>query len=218
MAYHWYHAFAVGPLAWYLFLLGVWHGSTHPRVVSGAADSASLAVGIGGVVLFGPFGQMFGILVFGKPTFLSWLIMTSGWALLAVAGAWSAGRRLLVYHIDRGTLEGVLEEMLEPVGFTRTLQGFEDPPSCRGVSIEHSEWSKTATIQAFGREPERLTQSLQADLVLRLKSVESHPTRIAGMFMALSALTLGIPMVCWILAEPWVRDAARMLFERVTAS
>src|SRR6266496_3436409 len=91
---------AVAPLATYLFVLSLWHGGRHPRVVSGPADFALLAFGLGGLVVFG---------------------------LVATLLARRSLRRLTVYHVDPEALVRALRETLDqvPGHFVRTLRGFE---------------------------------------------------------------------------------------------
>src|SRR5262249_26865019 len=105
MPSHWQLTASLGPLALYLFWLARAHGGRHPQVVSGPSDFALLALGLGGLVVFGPFGQVLVKILFGKPTALGWLTMTSGLALVAVLASRRAWRRLVVYHVDPDALE-----------------------------------------------------------------------------------------------------------------
>src|SRR6516165_2656550 len=52
------YALMVGPLAFYLWLLACWNSGRSPRVVSGLVDHALLVFGVGGVLAFGPLGQL----------------------------------------------------------------------------------------------------------------------------------------------------------------
>src|SRR5437016_1562493 len=104
----------VAPLAGYLYLLAVWQAGRHPRVISGTTDVALLALGVGGLVLYGPFGQLLARRLFGHPGPVPWLILTLA-ALLVVS--WltrGASRRLVIYHVDATALERALGEALGP--------------------------------------------------------------------------------------------------------
>ena len=55
-------ALTATPIAAYLYALGLIHGGSTPRVaLSGPADVALMAFGLGGLVAFGPFGTIGGL-------------------------------------------------------------------------------------------------------------------------------------------------------------
>src|SRR5438309_1399111 len=54
----WQYALTVGPLGFYLWVLGLWQSGRRPHVVRGLTDFTLLAFGVGGVLAFGPFGQL----------------------------------------------------------------------------------------------------------------------------------------------------------------
>ncbi|MHC5544243.1 hypothetical protein ACYOEI_38945, partial [Singulisphaera rosea] len=155
MGDQWQFAFAVFPLALYLYALGYWHGGRHPRVVSGTTDHAFLAFGIGGLVLFGPFGQTMVRTFFRTANLQAWLALTSAYIFVAILISRRASRNLVVYHVDPRSLDAALREALlrVPGNYSRTMQGFEDPATRRGVTVSASSRLRTATITAFGDDP-----------------------------------------------------------------
>jgi hypothetical protein len=218
MAYHWQYAVAVGPLALYFFVLAIWHGGRYPRVVSGAADFLWLAFGVGGLVLFGPFGQAMARRLFGEPSTIGWLILVSAstLTLFGVALSGRFARRLVIYNADPATLDQALEEVLGRSDFVRTLKGFEHTASARGVSVEASRRSRTAVIEAFGKEPGNLIRYLEPRLVHRFHESAPRPSSVAWLFLGVSAISLAVPMIGWILGKPQTQEAFRFLLERIS--
>jgi hypothetical protein len=218
MAYHWQSALAAGLLAAYFFILALWHSGGRPRVVSGPADAALLGFGLGGVVLFGPFGQTLGKILFVNQGVLSWLTLASAISLAALLLSHRVWHRVVIYNIDSAALEKALGEVLETVGgrCVRTLRGFEDPNEKRGVTVEMWPRFRTATLEAYGREPEGLAHDLGKTLRRRLAAVRSPASGTAWVFLGATALVLVAPMTGWILHEPVARNALRALFERLS--
>ena len=219
MITHWQHAVSVGLLALYLLVLARWHGGRSPRVVSGPADFALLMFGIGGVALFGPFGQTLAKVLFVRPTPLDWLSLASGMTLFALLVSRRAWRRLVVYHIDAATVERALEAAFaREIGagrVLRTMHGFEDLGRRRGIRIEHSPRWMTATIEAYGQEPERLIHTLEGLLVDQFRTMTLPPSKLGGLFLGGSVLTLLLAAAGWLVAQPQARAAFRVLIERL---
>ena len=92
----WLYALTVGPLGFYLWTLALWHSSRHPKVVNGLTDFMMLAFGIGGVLAFGPFGQLLVRALSRRPDLIDWMVILSGMglagSLLAAALAAAPGR------------------------------------------------------------------------------------------------------------------------------
>jgi len=217
MISHWHHAFSVGLLALYLLVLARWHGGRAPRVVSGPADFALLISGIGGLALFGPLGQTLAAILFDRPNTLDWLSLASGMTLAVLLLSRRAWRRLVIYQIDAATLDRALEDALahEPGRFLRTLRGFEDPVYGQGVQVDMSPRWRTATIEAYGREPERLIHGLERHLEHRFRSVNLPPSRISGLFLVGAVLTLMVATVGWLFSQPQGWADFRGLLERL---
>jgi len=209
-------ALAVGPLAFYLAVLAAWQGGRQPRVVSGPLDFALLAVGFGGLLTFGPFGQVMARSLFGKPNLLDWLTLISGEGLVATILARRALRRLAVYCIDPETLNRALREALDrrPGRYVATLGGFEDRAEARGISVEVSPRSRAAVIEAYGRDPEELINELAPRLEEGLRGVTVLPSALPWILSGLWALTMTAFVTSLFLAQPQARAALRALLER----
>src|ERR1700733_2690036 len=89
-------ALMVTPLAAYLYLLAIWQAGRHPRVVAGSVDLWLLALGLGGVVLLGPFGRLLARTLFGHAGPLQWLMLTLFGILVVGRLARGALRRLVI--------------------------------------------------------------------------------------------------------------------------
>jgi hypothetical protein len=217
MISHWHYAFSVGLLALYFLVLARWHGGRYPRVVSGPADFALLTCGIGGFALFGPFGQTLARILFVRPNTLDWLSLASGMTLVALLISRRAWRRLVIYHVDAVTLDRALEEAFAHDGsrFIRTIDGFEEIAEKRGIRVESSSRWMTATIEAYGHEPERLIHSLEGRLDDHFRTTTLPPSRIGELFLGGSALTLFLATVGWLFTQPQAWAALRGLLERL---
>jgi hypothetical protein len=192
------------------------HGGRHPQVVSGPVDFALLSLGLGGLIVFGPFGQALGKILFGKPTALGWLTMASGLLLVAILTSRRAWRRVVVYHVDPATLDrAVLASLAQlPGRFQRTVNGYEDASRKQAIVVESSSRWMTATIEAHGHEPERFVHDLHAHLRRQFRAAPAPPTRLGWTLLALSTLTMLLPSIVWLLGQPHARAALRVLFER----
>lgn len=212
----WHFAFSVGLLALYLAVLARWHGGRAPRVVSGPADFAFLIFGIGGLVLFGPIGQALAKFLFVKPNTLDWLALASGITLAALLASRRAWRRLVIYHIDAPTLDRALEPLLtQNLGrYIRTIHGFEDSAQLRGIRVEVSTRWRTATIEAYGQEPEQLIHALEGGLDHRFRALSSPQSRISGLLLGGSLLILLLATGGWLLAQPQALAALRSFIGR----
>jgi hypothetical protein len=218
MSSPWLYALTVGPLGLYLWTLALWHSFRYPRVVSGLADYVLLSIGIGGVLAFGPFGQTVTRALFGHhPDLLDWMAVVSGLGLVASLGARRSLFRAVVYHVDAATLMGALDEVLHGVDgrFQRTLNGFEDRESGRGIVVDATGWLRSAVVEAYGRGAETLIQDVRPRLRERLRRVAVGPSRVAPVLYGLSLVVMTAPLVGMFLAQPRAREALRVLLERL---
>jgi hypothetical protein len=217
MATRWQIALSVGPLAFYLVTLARWHRDKHPRVVSGPADLGLLALGIGGFAVFGPLGQALVVFCFGRPSPLGWVAVASGLALVGLVASRRAWRRVVVYHVTAQALDRALDETIDQLGgrYVRTLLGFEEPAGGSGVLVEVSPRWSVATLEAYGRDPERLVRGLETRLRRRLRTVEVPASPAGGLFLAAALLVAAAPLVGWLCTEPHAREALRVLFRNL---
>ncbi len=106
-------ALTATPLATYFYALGVFHSGRRPRMVAGPVDVCLLAIGLGGLVAFGPFGRAVLSRVVGENAgplaWWIWVAMVSLWALV-LAG--SASLRVTIYHLAADELDRAVRDAL----------------------------------------------------------------------------------------------------------
>ena len=205
-------ALAFLPMSAYFFAIGLWRGGPRPRVVSGSLDFGLLAFGLGGLIAFGPVGQMVVGLVFPRPGVSAWMAVASLLALLALIRVRRFRTRLVVYNVDPPALiEALGLAMTTSSGPPRrTVLGFEDASSSRGVTLDLNR-SRVAVLDAHGDDPESLIDALRPSLALALSSVPPRPSRLSWIWFALSTISAAIPAVVVLLSRDEVRAALKRL-------
>jgi len=207
----------VGPLGFYFWAVAVRNSGSRPVVVAGLLDHALLCFGVGGVLAFGPFGRLVARNLFGTPDTIDWLALLSVFGLAACWFARRALRRLVVYNVEGTTLTLAMTDVLSTVDgeFVRTLSGFEDRRSGRGLAVEVSKWLRSATIEAYGKDAEPLIQVVRPRLRVRLNEVESSPTRLAAVFYGISLVVMVAPLVGLLVSHGATREGLRALIDRI---
>lgn len=205
------------PLACYFWVLAIWHGGRHPRVVKGTTDLALLLFGVGGLLTFGPFGRTIVQRAFGEPSLSAWLAMLSAVCLAATFWGRRAARRLVIYHIDPETLDRVLVDALQLSAgqFRRILGGFEDRAGTNALSVEASRRMQYAVIEARGNDTERVLNELRRTLETQVQAVKTGPSPVAWWLLALSALTMLGTLGGYLLLQPRNADWVRHVFDRL---
>jgi hypothetical protein len=203
-------ALAVGPLAAYFATLGVLQGGRRPVVVPGPLDFGGLAVGLGGLIVFGPVGNVLVNWLFPAPSVWAWLALASGYGLIVLLLAPRAGGRVVVYNVEPEILRGALHASMARMagGFAPTVEGYEDAVRGLGVRADAGRL-RAATIEAYGAEPERLIAELAPVLREHLATVESRPSRLAPAWFALATLTVLLPFAGLLLSRSPVIEAVR---------
>ena len=211
------YALMVGPLAFYLWLLACWNSGQSPRVVSGLVDHALLVFGVGGVLAFGPLGQLAARLIFGKPDGYDWIFILAALGLVSTLLARRSLHRLVVYHVDAETITRVLEETLDDMDgrFEWTLGGFEDRASARGLRVEIGRRLRSALIEAYGSEPERLIQEVRSRLREALRGRKTAASAVAMTLFGSSIAVMVAPLIGLFLTQPKARAALRVWLERL---
>lgn len=217
MASPWQYALTVGPLGFYLWVLALWQSDRHPRVVRGLVDFALLAFGVGGLLAFGPFGQLAVRMLSRKPDLLDRMVLLSGLGLWASVLAHRSLRRLVVYQVDPESLIGTLAAVLSRTEgrFVRTLGGFEDLNTPRGLRIDFTRPLRCAVVEAYGRDPEGLIADLRPRLRDRLRGTTNGPSSVALALYGCSILVMLVPLLGLFLTQPRAREAFRVLLERL---
>lgn len=215
-------ALMIGPLAAYFFVQGAWHRGRRPRVIPGQIDFSLLALGLAALVGFGPIGHLLVALVPSTAEIPARLTLLAALWLVVLLTAPSAYRRLMVYGVDPDDLDCALGEALHeeiPGDFARTLRGFEDVKSRRGLNVTVRPKSATAEIEAYGDRAEGLAATLAASLRFRLKGRHAGAARRAGWpWFALAALALALPLAESFTARGETRAALRALLQRLVGS
>ena len=207
-------ALTATPLAAYFYALCVFHGGRRPRMVSGPVDVGLLTFGVGGLVVFGPFGRaVLGRLVgegAGPVAWTLWIGVVGLWSLV-LAG--SASLRVTIYHIDAGELDQAVRDALKqlPGSFSPTLNGYEDVIRGSGIAIKPLRFLRSGAVEAYGREPEVLIRELKP----KLREVLSHRLQKGSMvshaMFGLACLTWFVPVAAYLAANPRAKDALRIL-------
>ncbi|MDB5352312.1 MAG: hypothetical protein JWN86_3559 [Planctomycetota bacterium] len=206
-------ALALLPLAAYCFVLGVWQSGKKPRIIAGPADFGLLAFGLGGLIAFGPVGQLVVGMVFPRPSLPAWLAVASFEGLVAMIVAIRTRKRLVVYNVEAADLDRAVGLAMESIAGTasRTVRGFEDIPGHRGVTVEVSPRLRIGVMESHGEQPERLTEAIHPVLLARLSEVPSRTTPLAVVWFSLSFVALLIPVSVALMARPEVRAVIRRL-------
>ena len=209
-------ALTAGPLAAYFYALGLLHGGTRPRLVSGPADVALMAFGLGGLVAFGPFGRsVMARLVGPEAGALGWSVWLGVVALWSLVLAGSASLRLTVYHLGEGDLDRAAREALGRLKghFTPTIRGFEDADRGSGITVKSLPRLRAGSIEAYGRDPEALLAELKPRLREALAQIPQRPSAVAHLMFGLACLTTIIPVAGHFLTNPRAQNALRALIQ-----
>ena len=211
-------ALMLGPLAFYLYVLALWQSARTPRVVSGPLDFLMLVVGLSGLMVFGPIGNLLVVRLspFGKPNPWAWLALGASFGLLVLPWLPRSFRRLVIYNVDADRLDEVWAEVLAtlPGSFLRTVRGFEDPVHRRGLTIDSSPRLRSVVVEAYGHDPETLIQAVGGRLRGRLRRPSGRPAAVAWLLLGL-CMGLIAPILVVLLTRPRAREVLRVLLERL---
>ncbi|MCA1686745.1 MAG: hypothetical protein LC745_12410 [Planctomycetia bacterium] len=205
----WQYALTVGPLGFYLWVLASWQGDGHPRVIRGLADFALLA--------FGPFGATLARMLSPRPDVFDRVVVVSGLGLVGCLLACRALKRLVVYQVEADRLVPALDDVLRHTGgrFVRTIEGFEDVASGRGLRVDFTPRLRCAVVEAYGFDADGLIQTIRPLLALRLLKERSRPSSLARFFYGGSVLVMTAPLVGLFLTQPHAREALRGLLRHL---
>lgn len=215
---HWQTALLMAaPLALYLGLLACWHGGRRPVVISGPADVALLSFGLGGVVLFGPFGQAIVGWLPGPPRKLVWVGLALWLALLVLQICRRAAHTLVVYHVDAAALERALTAAFDDraAHYLRTRDGFEGRTRLDGVRIDFSPRWHTATLEVYGDDPASLLRQIEPRLRAHLRGASPSTPQISQLFLAGALAAMLFPLTIWVFSQAETRAAVRQLMQRI---
>jgi len=103
---------ALGPLAVYLMLLGMVNLSSRPLVTNGARDAAALGVGVGGLMMVGPFELLLPEATAFHWGALVWLLLLAFYALGLTLVVLMLRPRLIVYNIPVERMRPLLANLV----------------------------------------------------------------------------------------------------------
>ena len=209
-------ALTATPLAAYFYALGVLHGGRRPRMVAGPVDVGLLAIGLGGLVAFGPFGRaVLGRMVGEQAGWLAWSIWVGLVVLWGVVLAGSAALRVTVYHISPEQLDLAVRDALGGLEgrFFSTLKGFENPQRQSGVMVKPIRFLRSGSVEAYGDAPEKLMNELKPRLREALAQYPQRGSAVSPALFGLACLTMLVPVASFFLANPRAKDALRALMQ-----
>ncbi len=207
-------ALTATPLSAYFYALGVWHGGRGPRLVSGPVDAALLTAGLGGLVAFGPVGQIvIARLAGSRAGPIPWALWVALLATWAVVFALSAARRLAVYNVTEADLDRAVREALGQLDgrFVATVQGFEDPERGTGLAVRCSRRLRAGSVEAHGSDPEAFLAELKPRLRVALGRITTHPSATSTALFGTACAVMLVPVAGFFLANPRAKDALRAL-------
>lgn len=167
---------ALGPLALYLFFLGLIHWSSHPTLVSGARDTAALGLAVSGFAAAGPMelflpdtaALRFGPFVWALLIGLYWLGVTF---LVLVMRP-----RLVIYNLAPDAARSVLEKLAPRIDPRAGWAGdsFFFPQLGVQLHLESFAPMKSVTLASSGpRQNLAGWKALQTALAQELSQVET---------------------------------------------
>jgi hypothetical protein len=104
---------ALGPVAMYLLLLGGVNLARRPVVVSGARDTATLALALSGLVVIGPMALFFPYSAASHFGGYVWLLLFFLYAMCVVLTLLLMRPRLVIYNISIDRLRSFLADAVE---------------------------------------------------------------------------------------------------------
>jgi hypothetical protein len=207
-------ALTATPLATYFYALGVLHSGRRPRMVAGPVDVGLLAIGLGGLVAFGPFGRaVVGRVVGEHAGLLAWSIWVALVSLWALVLAGSASLRVTVYHISPEALDLAVRGALGGLEgrFFSTLKGFENPQRQSGVMVKPLRLLRSGSVEAYGEKPDALIHELKPRLREALARYPQRASGVSHAMFGLACVTMLVPVSSFFLANPKAKEALRTL-------
>ena len=209
-------ALTATPLAAYFYALGVLHSGKRPRMVGGPVDMGLLTLGLGGLVVFGPFGRaVIGRLVGAEAGLLAWAIWVGVVGLWAMVLAGSASLRVTVYHVAPEELDRAVRDALGRLEgrFAPILNGFEDTKRGAGITVKPLRWLRSGSVEAYGREPEVLIRELRPNLKIALARLPQRASGVSHAMFGLACVTMLVPVSSFFYANPRAKDALHKLVQ-----
>ncbi|WP_435009802.1 hypothetical protein P12x_001040 [Tundrisphaera lichenicola] len=203
-------ALTATPLAAYFYVLGLFHGGRKPIMLTGPVDVGLMAGGLGGLVAFGPFGQSVLSRVAGAEVgLLGWSIWIALVVLWSLVLAGTAALRVTVYHLSNEELDRAVRETLYRIDgrFTSTIYGFEDADRMSGITVRSLPRLRSATIEAYGKDPETLISEFKPRFREELSRFPQAPSEISHAMFGLACLIMLLPVTGYFLSNARAKHA-----------
>ncbi len=204
---------AVTPMAIYFYLLGIFHMSRRPVLISGTLDHVLLAVALSCFLAFGPIGHALLSRTWGPNRLIDHASLAMALLALAILLGYRCSQRVVIYHIRTERLRGLLEDLLRGAGLNcqKTLDGFEDPQNHRGIRIHAHHRMTAVVLETYGQAAKEFAVQIGRRLRQRLRAEPPTYSVWSYVFFLSSTLTMIVPLAWYIVTEPKAREAIRTL-------
>jgi TRAP-type mannitol/chloroaromatic compound transport system permease large subunit len=211
-------ALALGPLAVYLVVVGLFNLSRRPLLTTGARDLFALGIGMGGFAIIGPLdlfapfmvmriglervaGEAQATLWFGP---LVWGLMLSLYLLCLLLVCLVMRPRLVVYNSTPGEVRVLLQRMIERLKLEHTWAGESLVLPTWGVQLHTTSFLVTRNVSICSTGARQSVQGwrrLRHELDRELSQVEVPPNPLGLTMLIFSALML-IGVVARLMQDP----------------
>ena len=188
-----YLALAVGPLALYLLLIGTIRLRPHPFVTTGAKDTATLAIGLLGLVMIGPMELFFPKQAAVNLGSAVWGILILFYALCCGLWILTARRRLIVYGLSESRLRDALFDVAQKYDSNATWMGdvLQLPNKGINLCLEMSGNRTVAQLVAAGeRQDWRAWFEFERAIAAQVRQLPAEDRASGWMLLATGTLIL----------------------------
>ena len=206
-------ALAIGPLAVYLFVLGLLNLSRRPVLTTGGRDLFALGLALSGFFVIGPldlFMPLAAAMHFGV---LIWPLLLGLYVLILLLIVLISRPRLVSYNILPGEMRVILQRMIDRLGLQHTWAGNSLSLPTWGIELHMTTFllMRNVSLSATGaRQSFQGWRWLSRELDRELSQVEVPPNSIGMTFLTFSLLMLG-GLILRLLQNP--SEVARSLIE-----
>ncbi len=190
-------AIALGPLAVYLFLMGLVNLARRPLLVTGGRDIAALGVGISGLAAAGPIELFLPEQALSRFGPYAWLLVLLLYILCVILIALMLRPRLVIYNITLEQLSPVLDKTATALDPEARWVGAGLVLPHLGVSLHLDPTPALRNVQLVSSGPLQNFagwRKLELALADALRTVTTAPNSVGG-----SLVFCGVAMSCLIL-------------------
>jgi hypothetical protein len=187
---------ALGPVAIYLLLLGAINLARRPFLVSGARDTAALALAAAGLVVVGPMQLFFPLIASLRMGGYVWLLLLSLYGLLVVLLLLLFRPRLVIYNISTDELRPILADVVTSLDRDARWAGDSLAMPNLGVQLHLETVATIRNVSLISNGPEQSQQGwirLETALSAALSRVE-----VPRNFRAMSLVSGGLVLLLFL--------------------